>query len=487
MMKLLIKGHTFHYALESLLRVFFPNEKIEKIYNSGEISNNCIYSELNGKHITVRFISGDFDKTISSDAQHKSDDFKKDCELAMSQMLYKLLTEKTGYFPKWGIQTGVRPSKLFFKLENQYGSRDAAKKFMTDELYISPEKVALTEEVCKNETMIIESSSDKDISLYISVPFCPTRCFYCSFISHSYESVKNLIPQYVDLLCKEIMEIGKITAENGLNLRTVYIGGGTPSILKCEEIEKIIKTIQISFNLSNLSEFTFEAGRPDTLDEDKLRFIHNSGVTRITINAQSFNDEVLKNIGRNHSKNDIYRAYSAAHSVDIYNINTDLIAGLIGESYPSFCNSVDEAILLGAANITVHTLALKRSSFLVTREHRQFQPEGQTVSMLEYAEKALNKAGYIPYYMYRQSKSVGNLENTGWCKPGYECEYNIFMMEEIHTIFGAGAGAVTRLKSPVSSKIERVFNYKYPYEYISGFDEMITRKDKIQQFIQSNY
>ena len=325
------------------------------------------------------------------------------------------------------------------------------------------------------------SSRPEHFSLYVSIPFCPSRCAYCSFISQAYSSIKKLIPEYIELLCRELCEIAAITKELGLSLRTVYIGGGTPSLLETEQLDSIFHAITDHFDLESLSEFTLEAGRPDTLTKEKLLFIKNSPVTRITINAQSFNDTILQNIGRNHTVQDVYNAFASARELGFNNINTDLIAGLEGESVESFLFSVKEAIRLGAENITVHTLALKRSSFLITRDNTKGKIIADTSEMIRSANRLLMQAGYEPYYMYRQSKSVGNLENTSYARPGEICEYNVFMMEEVQNVIGAGAGAVTRLVDNHGGVIERVYNFKYPYEYIRDFESVIQRKQSIKE------
>ena len=300
---------------------------------------------------------------------------------------------------------------------------------------------------------------------------------------HFLSSIKKLIPEYVRLLCEELSAISQVAQKHSFILRTIYIGGGTPSILSVEHLNMIIECIKNEFDLSHLSEFTLEAGRPDTLSEEKLEYIRTTPITRITINAQSFNDETLKKIGRNHTSSDIFIAYKNARKLGFDNINTDLIAGLPDETVEDFIDSLKKAIELGAENITVHTLALKRSSFLITRDNAQGKIIAQTQQMVDKASDILLENGYIPYYMYRQSKSIGNLENVGWAKKEKVCEYNIFMMEEVQNVFAAGAGAVTRLINPESKKIYRIYNYKYPFEYISDFAQMIERKKLITKYL----
>ena len=485
-MNLILNNNDYHYALESLIRVFLPDVKINTVYDTAaeDIGGDyalCYLQESADNYQITTELSAEGYKNSKKITFSVEDDLYKEGELYSSQLLFSLLCECYNYIPKWGIQTGVRPTKIFFNLLRN-NTPEQAIEYLKNELFIADKKCELIKKVANNESAIINSSSDNQFSLYISVPFCPTRCSYCSFISHSYNSIKKLIPDYVRLLCEEIKAISKIANERKLNLRTVYIGGGTPSILSIEHLKMIIECIKNEFDLSYLSEFTLEAGRPDTLSLEKLKFIKTTPITRITINAQSFKDETLKKIGRNHTSSDIYDAYNNARNLGFDNINTDLIAGLPDESVEDFIDSLNKTIELGAENITVHTLALKRSSFLITRDNAHGKVIAQTEQMVDKAYDIL-LSNYIPYYMYRQSKSIGNLENVGWAKKGKECEYNIFMMEEVQNVFAAGAGAVTRLINAKSGKIYRIYNYKYPFEYISDFDEMINRKDLIAHYL----
>ena len=336
----------------------------------------------------------------------------------------------------------------------------------------------------KHENEIISLSKDNSFSLYISIPFCPTRCSYCSFVSHSVnsQSAKKLVEPYVELLCKELEETGRIAKELNLRLETVYFGGGTPTTLSAEQLEKLFKTVESNFDLTHLREYTVEAGRPDTVTKEKLFAIKNAGATRISINPQTFSDEVLETIGRNHNSQQTIDAYKLACDCGFDNINMDLIAGLPNDTVSSFKNSVDTAVKLGAQNITVHSLAMKTASYMAgNRENTVCTPK-EANEMVDYSFEALKNNGYYPYDMYRQSKTVGNLENVGWCKNGKDGLYNVYMMDETHSVFGCGAGAVTKLRSPVDTKIERIYNFKYPYEYIDRFDERITRKAGIYYF-----
>ena len=482
-MKLELKGHNFRYECEKICRIFFPAEKIAFAENGEEIPDESrnVYTEIEKNGEEYRFsckavIDGK-ENAYSFVSDLSVDDADEEKELAKA--IVKVLSDITGITPPWGILTGVRPSKLMRTYISLFGDERAQELFKS-QLLVSEEKTALAYTVAKVEERAVSLSKENSFSLYVSIPFCPTRCSYCSFVSHSISQAKKLIPDYVKLLCNEIKETAKLAGDLELKLETVYIGGGTPTSLEHTDLEKICTALRESFDMSNITEFTVEAGRPDTITEEKLRVLKEAGVTRISINPQTFSDEVLKSIGRKHTAQDIYDKFSLARALGFDNINTDLIAGLSGDTPGSFSDSVDKAISLGAENITVHTLALKSASDLVTKE--KISPEADTERMVRYASKALSEAGYIPYYMYRQSKSVGNLENVGWCKENYDCLYNIYMMEEIHSVFAVGAGAVTRLKDQTTGKISRVYNFKYPYEYISRFDELIGRKKDILEF-----
>lgn len=485
-MILYIKNHPYLYECENLCRVFFPDEAIKSI-TEGEAQDNIVaFTELergeSKTHLLARVTAFGTTTELCDELSNDAQDYDEMCERKLATALYNAFRAVTGYTPQWGLLTGVRPAKLMHALSNKFGSDDKASEYFKDELFVSPQKTALARRVAQSENAIIALSQPKSFSLYISIPFCPTRCSYCSFVSSSMKSAKKLIPQYVELLKQEIVETAKIA--NGLNLRleSIYFGGGTPTTLEAEQLRELIETIGQNFDLSNLREYTIEAGRPDTLTREKLEVINDGFKKRISINPQTMNDDVLKVIGRAHTAQLAVDMLSLAREVGISNINMDIIAGLPTDTLESFLNTVDRIIALSPESITVHTLSLKRSSTLATQD-RSFLKDSEVVSdMLNKAQEKLYLNGYFPYYMYRQSRMVGNLENVGWSKAGYECLYNVFMMDETHTILSCGAGAVTKLRVPNVNKIERIFNYKYPFEYISGFDTILERKKRIAEF-----
>lgn len=405
-----------------------------------------------------------------------------DNELVSAQLLYKLLCDFTGLTQPWGILTGVRPVKLLRRLAEESSEEQAVKKFEND-FFVSNEKTALSRETEHNERKILELSRPESFSLYVGIPFCPSRCSYCSFVMASIERAEKLIEPYTKLLCEEIKRTAEIANKLGLRLETVYFGGGTPTTLSAEQLDTVLRTVNKSFDMSTCREFTVEAGRPDTIDSAKLFALKENKVDRISINPQTTNDEVLKTIGRKHTAQQFFDAFELGRKCGFDNINTDLIAGLPTDTPESFKNSLDSIVKLNAECITVHTLCMKRASRLTTEGVTlDLQQARDAREMLAYTQNILGQNGYIPYYMYRQSRMVGNLENVGWSKKDFESLYNVYVMDETHTILACGSGGVTKLKRNNPDYLERIFNFKYPYEYIDRFDELIQRKSGIMQF-----
>lgn len=476
-MNLYVKNHNFHFELENLTRLFFPNEKITVIRDFSEPQPPYIYTEVSDK-ITISVNIGSFNKSETA-VKKLTDD---DNELVSAQLLYKLLCDFTGLTQPWGILTGVRPVKLLRRLAEESNEEQAVKKFEND-FFVSNEKIALSRETEHNERKILELSKPESFSLYVGIPFCPSRCSYCSFVMASIERAEKLIEPYTKLLCEEIKRTAEIANKLGLRLETVYFGGGTPTTLSAEQLDTVLGTVNNSFDMSTCREFTVEAGRPDTIDIAKLLALKENKVDRISINPQTVNDEVLKTIGRKHTAQQFFDAFELARKCGFDNINTDLIAGLPTDTPESFKNSLDSIVRLNAECITVHTLCMKRASRLTTEGVTlDLQQARDAREMLAYTQNILGQNEYIPYYMYRQSRMVGNLENVGWSKRGFESLYNVYVMDETHTILACGSGGVTKLKRNNPDYLERIFNFKYPYEYIDRFDELIQRKSGIMQF-----
>lgn len=381
-----------------------------------------------------------------------------------------------GATPPWGISTGVKPVKLAGFYVRSYGYEKAL-DILCNEYMISRRKAEMAVAAYEYEALLMDSIGDNPCSLYISVPFCPTKCNYCSFVSCTTPKLISLIPDYVKKLNCDILRISETINELGLNLKSVYIGGGTPAILDENQIESVLNTVYTNLPVARNCEFTFEAGRPDCITYDKLKLLKDYDISRISINTQTSNDDVLKSVGRAHSYFDYVRAMEWAKKLNFDCVNTDLIAGLPGESPESFSKSVEDVVSLSPENITVHAFTLKKSSNYRIGGTKGFDTnDNEALKMTDFAAQYLFDKGYNPYYVYRQKNTTGNLENVGYSKRGFESIYNVIMMGEYHTVFGAGAGSVTKIVSDDVKRVERIFSPKYPYEYLddnkySGFDK----------------
>ena len=482
-MVIFVKNHPYEYDMENISEIFFPYEKI-KVYDGSFETDDpvTVLTEMDGDELIVDAFVYDRQKRLTETADENTDR-----QSALSILLYNALSEILGITYPWGLLYGVRPARRMHALTDKLSEAEA-KRIFKEKYLVNDAKTELTASVMHSENKIIELSDDKSFSLYVSIPFCPTRCSYCSFVSHSIEHTKKLVDPYVELLVKEIEETGRYAKELGLRLESVYFGGGTPTTLSAENLSRLFDAIERNFDLSTNREYTVEAGRPDTVTKEKLLTLKAAGVSRISINPQSFNDDVLKTIGRQHSAEETLKAFALARENGFDNINMDFIAGLPGDTTESFEGSIKKGIKLGAESITVHTLSLKSGAYMATRENAfDPSPKNLVAEMVNFSNNTLTQNGYHPYYMYRQGKSLGNLENVGWCKEGFDCLYNVFMMDETHTVLAVGAGAVIKLKNQRTGKIERIYNYKYPYEYIDRFDEILRRKLSIKTFYGEYY
>lgn len=378
----------------------------------------------------------------------------------------------------WGILNGIRPVKIAMKKINGGLTDDGVIEYFKNEYKASEEKARLALEIAKVEKPIIDSMKPNGISLYIGIPFCPTRCLYCSFVTNSIFRSKTLIPEYLDCLMREIEYTAEIVRDNKWEIESVYIGGGTPTTLEATQLDTLIGKLFKEFDLSGIKEFTVEAGRPDTINEDKLKTIKSYNIDRISINPQTMNEETLKVIGRNHTPKDIVKAYTLARKCGIGIINMDIIAGLPGENFEMFKKTVKEVETLAPENTTVHTMSIKRSSRLREMIEEYDLTKGEEVlKMVDYAREAMMENGKHPYYLYRQKNMLGNLENIGYSTKGTESLYNIYIMEEVQTIIALGCGGVTKTVDNETDRIERIFNVKEPKDYIERIDEMLKRKD----------
>ena len=475
-MILIIDSHPFRYEMEALCRMFLHGREL-KITEEAEIppKEDYIYTALEGDEITVK---AKIDGKYAEAKRTAENDHARNMELAV----FGVLTEILSIRPKWGVLTGIRPVKLAMQLHDMGLSEEEIRKKLKEERLVSDEKLDLLLTTMEHELENRASSRPNSVSLYISIPFCPSRCSYCTFTSHSVEKAAKLIPQYVELLCGELKDIAVLIDEIGLHLETVYMGGGTPTVLTAKQLDRVLSTVNESFDMTGVRELTVEAGRPDTITAEKLAVLKKNGVGRISINPQTMDDEVLAAIGRKHTAEDVKNAFALAKTFGFDSINMDLISGLPGDNMEKFRKTIAEVIAMNPDNITLHTLTVKHGANLAPMAQSVFAATAD--AMNEYAYGEFAKAGYFPYYLYRQKGTVDNLENVGFCKPGKEGIYNIFIMDETHTILSAGAGGVTKMKAPYDKKIERIFNFKYPYEYIERFELMNERKEQVRNFYE---
>lgn len=479
-MRIYISGLFSSYQVEHIARVFFPGAQLLTVYPKGRDRQNLIRAHFGMKHLwTAMRYEG---RVTSIRTQLvKADRGRPDYMLA--EQLYSMLRKTTKIRPPWGMMTGVRPVRLIHDARHNGQTDVEIRRLFLNHFDCTPEKFSLALEIANLQKNVVENCEERDYSIYIGVPFCPSRCSYCSFVSRSVEKEQPLVQDYIECLCREIEKIKEQSEKNLMRLKSIYIGGGTPTSLTAQQLRQLMDTVKHCFDLSKVEEYTVEAGRPDCTDKEKLRILKEYGATRISINPQTFSDEVLNRIGRKHTAQDILNCYYAARETGHENINMDLIAGLPGDSVRGFEASLRQAIALAPENITVHTLTLKRASNLVI-DHKV--DEYDDVELMLKKCSLLAQAGYMPYYMYRQKNTLKNLENIGWCKPGKEGLYNIYIMEEIHSILAAGAGASTKLCCEREKKIHRIFNYKYPSEYIKNFDVVLKRKEGVTDFYASN-
>ncbi|MBQ3100690.1 MAG: coproporphyrinogen dehydrogenase HemZ [Clostridia bacterium] len=459
------------YYVQTLCMVFFPGAKFavdEEITPETPIVTVNVFERKETVTARVTITLGEISVTAedSQPADRHSTRIKPE-KVALGAAFFKAGEKFFNYTPSWGILTGVRPTKIGLELiRNGYSSAEI-KKILTKQYFLNPKKASLLMSVAANEEKYIQALAPNTCSVYISIPFCPSRCNYCSFVSYSTKRLLSMIPDYIETLCRDIDDTFALIKSIGMKVETVYVGGGTPSILTPEQITTVLDRVGKNVDVSSLSEFSFEAGRPETVTAEKLAAVKAGGVTRICVNPQTLNDSILESIGRGHTVADFYRAYDIACNSGIKCINTDLIAGLPGESFASFSRTVDAILELEPENVTLHTFCVKRAADIVRNDKNVYSRTGGTVGKcVDYAQLEAKNAGYMPYYMYRQKNTVGNYENVGFAREGYEGLYNIYMMEEVHSIFAIGAGAVSKMVSSDNSRIKRAATPKYPYEYL---------------------
>ncbi len=477
---------SINYEFEDIIKLFFlPDESKlmdEPWDKCSEAFILCFKSAYEGSEcINLRLKDKDFDELISlpcnkvfeSEDRQQFKNFKR----IFKRKLFSLLTQYTGKTIPWGVLTGIRPTKLVNEfIDNGMGKGEIISTLKKD-YFVIDNKAELLYEVAENQRDMFLDSKKNSISLYIGIPFCPTRCLYCSFSSSTIGQYRKVVDLYVETLIKEIQHTGKLIKDNNFIIESIYIGGGTPTSLKANQLSKLLEGIEEYLDLSDLKEYTVEAGRPDTIDVDKLNAIKNSLVSRISINPQTMNSITLDKIGRNHSPEDIQKAFYLARDLGFDNINMDIICGLPGEDVAMFRNTLEKIKPMEPDSLTVHTMSIKRASRL-TEEKENYNLENQyrqVAEMVDMAGEYAKEMGLAPYYLYRQKNILGNLENVGYSKKNKECLYNIQIMEERQPVFACGAGAASKFIFP-QNRIERAFNVKTVEEYISRIDEMIERK-----------
>ena len=483
-------GHALKYEIECICKIFLPVTKFQFFFDAATLPDG----ETDGAVLTLEqlpdaqtrfFVRVTYRGQTQQDTQlfPKCDPVvnKALCEYRFSAMLYRLFERLTDLHPAWGLLTGIRPVKKVQPLLAQGRTKQEVCQNLCDTFWVSPEKAALTYDTAMTQKPLLDQTPQRSVSLYVSIPFCPTRCSYCSFVSHSVEQAYQLIPDYLQKLCVELEIWGEMVRQLGLCIDTVYFGGGTPTALTADQLDLVLESVKAHFDLTHLREYCVEAGRPDTITAEKLDVMRRRGVSRISVNPQTMHDSVLETIGRRHTTSQTVDAFHLARQAGFDNINMDLIAGLPGDTPEGFHDTLEQIFALDPDSITVHALTLKRAANLfadgVSQVHNPVQ------QMVEESIRRLPEHGYAPYYMYRQKNTIDNQENVGYARPGKESLYNILIMDETQSIFGAGCGASTKIVEP-QGRITRIHNYKFPYEYIRQFDQLMEKKQQVREIFE---
>ena len=461
-MNLYFFDHDYKYAAEQMMLTLFPAER--PVYPQGEPAGDRaeLHWREEERSVLCRFVKDgiEYVESVSVGPWTTQIERERAVQRAVKLAFYRAALASGVKKPAWGALTGVKPGKLLARYLTE--GRTAA-DFQRD-FDVSPERAAL----CRRTTLATLAARDSlaagDIGLYVGIPFCPTRCVYCSFISNAVGKNAKLMEPYLEALLVEIARTAEAVRADGQRVVSLYFGGGTPTTLTAEQLDTLCAALAEHFDLSALREYTVEAGRPDTITPEKMAVLKKWGVSRVSVNPQTMSDEVLEAIGRRHTARDVTDALAVVRAAGDFEVNMDLIAGLPKDTYETFCETMEKVLALAPENITVHTLALKNGSRLA--ENPEVLPDGETVGkMVDYASRVLEAAGYEPYYLYRQKYMSGGFENVGWAKPGTENLYNILMMEELCPILAMGAGGSTKITGPDGS-VRRRINPKYPKEYI---------------------
>ena len=477
-MKLLLLGHDDRYAVEQLQLALFPLEPMEPMTaefdGDGAVSSLLREDGLLSARTTIRLGGAERTAEVAMPAEDETVSLRRQI---LQQSYFKAALPFLKKAPAWGALSGVRPTKLTTRCLMAGFSDEETLRHMEKTYFVTPQRAQLALDCSKATVAAAAKLEPGDISLYVGIPFCPTRCAYCSFVSKTIGKNTDLMEPYLEALFKELRRTGELMATSGRTVRTIYIGGGTPTTLTAAQMQQLLQCIRESFDLSRCIEFTVEGGRPDTLDQEKLNVIAQCGVDRMSINPQSMVDSVLEASRRPHTAADVAESYRQAVNAGFDAINMDLIAGLPGDDFDGFKHSLDTVISLSPANITVHTLAIKKGADLY-EQRDGLSPDAEVSRMVDYAEDTLRNAGYVPYYLYRQKYMSGSFENVGWCRPGSDCLYNIYMMEELHTIISVGGGGMNKVNLP-DGTLKRFHNPKFPQQYIEMIDDVLRQKEEL--------
>ncbi len=480
-------GHTLKYEIECICKIFMPATRFSFSYDTDKLPEGAeegavlTFSQAeNGQVWFSVFVKLRGQEQSAAELHDSCDPVseKAHCEYIFSAMLYRLLEKITDLHPAWGLLTGIRPVKKVQPLLEQGMTETEISRTLREKFWIQPEKIKLAYDTAVIQQPLLAQTPKQAVSLYVSVPFCPTRCSYCSFVSHSVEQAQKLIPDYVNKLCEELAIWGNMVRELGLSVDTVYFGGGTPTSLTAAQLVQLLSAVEKNFDLSRLREYCVEAGRPDTITAEKLAALRQFGVNRISVNPQTMQDSVLDAIGRKHTTAQTVEAFRLAREAGFDNINMDLIAGLPTDTPEGFHDTLNQILALDPDSITVHALTLKRAANLFQEGASQLK--NPVEQMVQESIRRLPEQGYAPYYMYRQKNTIDNQENVGYARSGKESLYNILIMDETQSIFGAGCGASTKIVEPCG-RITRIHNYKFPYEYIRQFEQLMEKKKQVRE------
>lgn len=485
-MKLVLNGHHERYVVEQSLMNLLPGELpvYEPIQPGDDAWAIVSLSEAEGRcGVTVELSYRGQGAAQTVDAPLSGTDFDREGQRrhAIARCFFLAVQKAAGVTPPWGMLTGVRPDKPVTWALADGKTPEQARAMLENDYFVTPERASLALETGAAALAAQKKLGPRDIAVYVGIPFCPTRCAYCSFVSQSVERSFSLVPPYVDALVEEIRAGGAMVRERGLRVRALYMGGGTPTTLTAEQMDRVLTAFEDAFDTAFCEEITVEAGRPDTITAEKLAVLKAHGVTRVSVNPQTMEDHVLRAIGRQHTAGDIEAAMELVAKYGFPHVNMDLIAGLPEDTPEGFRRSLDRCLDFGTDNVTVHTLALKKGSRILLEGLAIPGPEA-VGEMLDYAAPALRAAGYGPYYLYRQKYMSGSFENIGWCRPGAECWYNIYIMSELCSILSFGAGGSTKMVEPGTNHIQRVFNLKYPKEYTERPEKCLTNQAAFADF-----